>query len=414
MLEIGPEITGANKKLAIFSGTTQIQIIDGDAVVLRDIANPNIDWAASGYPTHGVVYQGRFIVYGSINSPHRIYGSDFGDFEDFTGAETIEFGIFQGEADRIISSIVFRGVMVLFKEPFGIYFVDGTQSIVNPVIQKYSDAFGLASPHAIAQGLQDVLAFNTFGSLTSLKTTDQFGDLESGDVFSNAKVENEFRDLLDNDGFSISQAIYYPEKKAFYFTARASQTNQQNRIIILDVNGDNLRIHVETKSQANVLALRRDDNNIQRPIYGTDTGDVFEMDGSTFNVDGQSYEGSFKLTNTDLSFADPGLADKNKIFDFVTVYYRSRGNFPFQIEASTDLEIRDVVTVPGVAQGTLDAFVLGSSRLSDRSIRTARVPLRSCYGRRISLRFYNTGLDETFQIEQITLSFRPANEGVTP
>lgn len=415
MLEAGLEVTGQPKKLFIFSGNNQIKVITSDGASLSNIANPNTDWAASGYPTFGFIYLGRVIVLGGANDPHRIYVSDFADHEDFTAAntETLDFSIFTGEADRVFAGIVFRGVALLFKYPFGVYVLDGRQDLTSPQISKYSDAFGLASPQALAQGLGDVLGLNTFGSLTSLNATDQFGDLEAGDVFANAKVEDYFRQALTESGFIVSQAIYYPEKKSFYFTARAAGTTEQNRIIIIDVNSQQPRITLETKDEPCALALLRDANNIQRPIYGDSAGDIFLMDSNSYNVDNAAYEGSAQFAYTDLSFLDNSLADKNKNFDFLTVTYRAVGNYPFYCDVFIDEALRDTILITVNIGSALDSFVLDTDVLGEPGLRSGRFPIRSGFGKRISLKFYNTALNQGFIIEQVTIAFRPSNEGVS-
>lgn len=86
MVEGGAEATGNNKKLFLFcNGAAQFQRLNGDSTTVLPCALPSADWASSGYPTFGIMYQGYHVVFGGSNDRHRVYLSTLEDHENFVG-----------------------------------------------------------------------------------------------------------------------------------------------------------------------------------------------------------------------------------------------------------------------------------------------------------------------------------------
>lgn len=324
------------------------------------------------------------------------------------------FAVFPGEGDGLLSAYVYRGLLFLFKKPFGAYVIDGTDpDTQNWTITRYSDAFGVASPHSILQILGDLVAGNSNGSITSLQASQKFGDFEAGDVLQNAKVEEYIRSQIDFTGLPFSQAIYYPEKKIAMFTGQSSTTLLRDRILAIDVARDNPRIYLINKDQPNCLTLRKDLQGISRPIYGDVNGFVYLMDQPTYSVDGNSYLGEFQTAYIDFSQVDPTLAGKNKIFDFLEVNYVPTGNNNFYVDVYIDGEFRQTVSFTQTLGVALDTFILDVNELAgDPSGNRNRKPLSSCTGSKISFRFYNNSPNEAFQIERLVVSFRLSDEKV--
>lgn len=414
MVTGGQEEAGNDKKLFILSGTDQIQVISGDGSSTTDISDPSPDWASGDFPTFGILYQGRLCVMGSPADPHRTYFSTPENHEDFTTGSPPTFPVFPGEGDGILCAAVYRGLLFIFKKPFGVYIIDGR----NPdtdfwSVTKYSDSFGVISPHSILQVLTDLIAANSFGSYTSLQASDAFGDFEAGDILSNNLVEQYIRSVFNVAGLPYAQCVYYPEKKAAYFTGQSSSNLIRNQMVVLDVARQALRITVDTKEKPNCLALRRDTQKIQRPMYGAADGFVYLMDQPTYNVDGVPYIGEFQTAYTDMSFANGELSGKNKIFDFLEVNYVPTGNNPFYCDVFIDGELRQTLTFIQYSGAVLDSFILDTSTLGgDLSGSRNRKPLKSCFGNRISFRFYNNNSNEAFKIERVIVSFRVSDEAL--
>jgi hypothetical protein len=408
----GQEESGRDKRLFIFTGTAQIQEITGDGATTNAIATPNTNWSAGNYPTFGVVYANRLCVMGSATDRHTLYFSLPDDHEDFNTGTPLLLSVFPGEGDGIKCAVVYRGLLFVFKEPYGVYVVDGRDpSSANWTVQRYSDAFGVQSPHAVLQVLTDLVAANSFGSFTSLQASDQFGDFEAGDILANNSVENYFRDIFNNAGLPFTQSVYYPDKRTAFFTAQADTDDVRDLMLVMDASRPQLRLSVNTKDQANCLALRRDSVGVQRPMYGDKSGFVWLMDQSTYNVDGTPYLGEFQTAYADFGFVSPDLASKNKVFDFLEVDFVPTGNNNFFCDVFVDNQFRQTLTFSQVFGVGLDNFELDVDAVSGGSATfSVRKQLKSCTGKKISFRFYNNGFNEGFKIEKISVSLTPSGE----
>jgi hypothetical protein len=420
MVQGGQEESGRNKKLFIFSGSSQIQILEGDGTTTRDISYPSPDWANGNYPTYGIIYAGRLCVFGCPLNPHQTYFSLTTDHENFLGEVNpyppptyIEspptFPIFPGEADRLCTAIVYRGVLFLLKKPFGAYVLDGQDpSVANWQVRKFSDSFGVLSPHSALQIIGDTVIANSSGSYTSLSATDAYSGFNASDILSSSLVEEYVRDVFNPNGLEKISCLYYPEKKVAYFTGQSSIDDTRDLMLVLDVKRQVARFSVDTKERANCLALRRDGQKIQRPIYGDKQGFVWLMDQDGYYKDTAPYVGDFQTAYTDL-----GIGNQNKIFDFLEVNYVATGNNNFFVDVYVDGEIRQTITFNQRYGAVLDSFILDQDRLvGDAGTSRNRKQLRSCFGNRISFRFYNGNFNEGFKIERVIVSFRPSDEQV--
>lgn len=413
-VEGGNEDASESKKLFLFSSTTTatvgIKYIDGDAATLTNITTPAADWSSAA-PTGGFVFKDRLVAFGNSNDPHRLYISPSTDHTEFvTGVTTLS--VFPGEGDGILAGIVYKGRAFIFKRPRGVYFLDdrGSNTASDWIVQKIDTAFGLASPHGIIQVLDDLLLGNSTGGITSLRATEAFGDLRSGDILANAQIENFVRNQFSKAGTSSLQAIYYQEKKLAYFSYRTSGASNNDNLLVIDVNQPTARISLNTRDAANVLALRRDSDGIQRPIRGDNAGFVFTMDDtSTFAVDGNAYVGEFQTPDIDFSEIDPSLATKNKIFDFLSLTFTGKSTTPILVDIFIDGKMTETLSFSQVSGAVLGSFVLDTDELQEITITSRRKELHGV-GRRIRFRVFNTAATE-FNIENFQVEFRLGDEG---
>lgn len=321
------------------------------------------------------------------------------------------FSVFPGEGEKIKCAVAYRGLLFIFKQPYGVYILDGRDpDSANWSVTKYSDAFGVSSPHSALQILGDLIVGNSIGSYTSLKASNAFGDFEAGDILANNKVEDYIRSELSFDGVPYTQCIYYPEKKIAMWTAQDSNGGS-NRLLCIDVAAPNPRISLCTKAQITSIALRKDSQGILRPMYGDTAGDIYFMDQSTYNVGSVPYLAEFQTNDSDLGQVDGQLAGKNKIFDFLEVSYIPTGNNSFFCDVYVDGDLRCTKEFETFIGTGLDSFILDTDTLGGSlGTRRNRLPLQSCTGNKISLRFYNNGNNEGFIIERAILDFRISSD----
>lgn len=333
-------------------------------------------------------------------------------FINGVAADTPIFTVFPGEGNGIVTMANYKGLLMFFKQPFGVYFLQ-QNGVTDPTqwsIEKLSDAFGVASPHAVIQVLDDLWSGNAQYGVTSLQATNAFGNLKAGDVLTNNAVEEYLRTQLDTSGFPRMHAIYYNEKKRAYFTGTAAAGQPQNSIIIIDVAKQTPRISLETKDQPNFLALRKDTTGVQRPFYGANDGFIYFMEQLTYNVGGTGYNAEFQTPFIDFSYLDPSLSSRNKIFDFLEVQYIATGSWPFYADIFVDNHFIQTLTFNQQGLGVLDSFILDTDTLSSEFTQKQRVPMSSCTGQRISAKVYNNNLNQYFKIERLVFNFRISGE----
>ncbi len=410
----GAEASGSSRKLFFFSSTTQAKVLIGDGSAIGNIRAPAADWAST-FPTFGIIFQGRLVAL----KDHRIYISKWNDHEDFTttavdGSGAASFPIFTGEGDGLVSAAVFKGSLLLFKKPFGIYVFNWNGGPLdepeNVSISRLSDSFAVASPHSPVQVLDDLLSGSMSGSIFSLKATSAYGSLEAGDVLANQRVRDYVRQQLNSIGIPYQHSLYYPEKEQAFFTGRSTAASSQNRMLVLDFSRQAPRMTIETKDQPTCLALRKDSNGIQRPIYGSDGGFVFLMDQATRSVAGAGYNGEFQTPYVDFSYLDGSLADKTKLFDFLQITYTAVGNWPFYVDVMIDGTFVETITY-NMSQGIgLGTFRLDIDRLGNITPKTNRRPMHGS-GKAISFRMYNNTVNEYFSVERLVVGFRVGAEG---
>lgn len=414
----GNEVPGNARKLFFYTnGVQQLAMMTGDSASITGITRPAASWSTGQYPTFGVMYNSRHIAI----SQHTIFICRQGDHTDFTTSETdgtgaSQFSIFPGEGDLIIGAIVYKGGLLIFKRPFGMYLFQWNGGPLtdptNVSITKLSDEFALGSPHAASQVLDDLLGGSSSGSIFSQKATNAYGSLEAGDVLQLGLVRNYIRQQFAKGGVQKMHAAYYSEKILAMFTGRDSDSSSQNQILMYDASGQTIRYSIETKDQPTCLFMRKDSNFILRPVYGADDGNVYLMDQTTSNVNGASYTGEFQTPYIDFSFLDPKLAEKTKLFDFLSITYQSIGNWNFLVDVFVDGSFINTITFQMKQTGAvLDSFVLDLNVLGQPTTSLQnRQQLKSCAGKAISFRIYNSGLNETFAIERMVVSFRESGE----
>lgn len=409
----GNETAGAAKKLFYFTGSNQVVVGSGDFSSMSTISGPSVDWSAGNYPTGGLIFYGYMVAWGSNSRKHNLYFSTLASHEDFAGGDIVS--IFPGEGDIISGAIVYKGVLFIFKKPLGVYAIVPT-GFFDPgdpttfQVQKFSDAFGIASPASAIQVLDDLWAANNTGSITSLQATDAFGDVKTGDVLALNQVEEYIKDQFDNEGISLTQAVYYSEKKRAMFTAMSEGGSVQDRILALDVARQIPRIRIYTAFEPNCLFMRRDADLIQRPVYGSLDGHVYLMEQDSRNVGGEPFLGEFQTPYMDFSAMDGRLASANKLFDFLEVQYVAQGNWSFLIDISIDGRFSETLTINQNVGAVLDSFELDEDRLGGEPYPVPiRIPIHGS-GRTISFRIYNANLDQYFLVEKLVVCFRISGE----
>lgn len=421
MVAGGAEVAGNARRLFIFTGgVTQVLMLTGDGSALTGIAQPAADWT-NNFPTYGGIIQGHLYAFGNANSRHRLYVSTLSDHTDFStsatdGSGASTFPVFSGEGDGLVSGIVYlNSSLVLAKKPFGTYIFNWNGGDVtdptNFSITRFSDSFAVGGPHSMCIVESDLWGGSNVGSIFSLQATNAYGSFQKGDVLMSTLTRDYIRQQIDQSGTAHQHAVYYPDKQLAMFTHKAVGGSNQNLILVVDMARSAPRVTFETKDVPTCLALRKDVNGILRPMYGSTDGIVYLMDQGARNVNNTAYTGEFQTPFIDFSYLDQSLADKVKLFDFLQLTYSSTGSWNIFVDVYVDGFFSETLSyAQQTIGGVLDSFVLDQSQLGGSTIAKPIRKKMSSAGKSVSFRIYNSGLNQSFQVERFVIGFRLSAE----
>lgn len=446
-------VAGNNpRKVFVFSGLNQVQVIESDNNTYRPITTPANDWASS-YPTFGLVYRSRLWCFGNANLPDFLYASEFDNFENFvppvppavtSNKDPQLFDISPGDGLGISGAFVFKNRLYVCKRPSGLFQLnDEDPSPSNWFFTKVNQDFGLASPHSIAQVFDDVLMFNSQGSVTLLSAAFQLGDLESADLFKNSAVERYFRQLVSGYGLDKTKTLYYPDKKQVYFSIQSKSGSNPDTIAVIDMFGKEGQIYINDKDDPNYMGLIADDSGISRPFYCSDDGNIYSLDArgtaakyypaepyvnpgywQQFYIEqapiaGTVFEMIAQTPHMDFGFADQSISTRTKKFDFLELSFQPTGDWVVYADVYIDSEYKETIqfnlnrdrplagSVPPV--NVINGFQLDVDRLDGDFPKSVRKPLHG-QGRTISFKFRADGFLQDIKLQSLMVYFRVSDE----
>lgn len=405
-VEGGKEAAANNRKLFIFTGLNQVRVLSGDGVVANTIATPPADWAAA-FPTFGFVHMltGRLVAGGNSNDPHRLYYSTAANHEDFTGAGSGSLAVYPGEGERIVGAIAFKGVVIVWKFPVGIYVVDTRDpDSTKWTINRLTLGTGGVSPLGAAITDNDVVFLDAAGNFQLLSSVNEFGDFMSNNI---SRVTNVYSFVQDNFNFSqfnTVRAVYYAAKRELHFAMAGLGSSVNNVRFVLDMNMPNrFRFRYSDRDVCASMWLRKDASNVQRLLVGDNAGFVWNLDQTNKDKAGAGYSGAFQTSHMDFSWVDPKLGTVRKIGQFLEVLVAPTGNWNLTVDVIWDGTLVQTVTFNmGVTGAALGSFTLGTDRLAgDQILNRKRRIVGS--GRRLSLAGVNSGAGEDFALARFFL-----------
>lgn len=409
-VEGGAETALREKKLFLYTGTNQVQVLSGDGVTFAEIDEPANDWTTPNFPTFGFIHRNRHWAF----MKSRAYASPTGDHEDFTASDLITQAIFPGEGGDLVGGWVFKGRPFVFKEGGFVYFLDDSDADSdNWVWRKYGNNFGLASPHAVLETTNDMLALSESGALVSYSAVNTYGGVDSADLFKIMQISEFIRNNTSLSGIAHTHAIYYEDKKQVFITGRTSYQTNNDLLIHIDLNRQTPRPALWKKDAADCLALRKDIFKVKRPIYGAADGYVYLMDREDRLVGTSAFNGEFKTGHYDFRDLDPGLAEKNKLFDHLSVEFVPQGDWDLSVDVYIDGKFSETINFAmTVMDDGLDSFTLDTDALGREEAQTITKPLHGS-GRRISFHARQAGANQNFQVTLFTVGFRLSAEQAT-
>jgi len=409
-VEGGKEVAANNKKLFIFNGNDAVQVLSGDGTTTSDLTTPPLDWSGANQPLFGVAHERRIWGGGNLNDPHRIYATNPDDHEDYTGTGRWSSSIFAGEGDRLIGGISFKGLLILFKSPRGVYVVDTSSFYTsNWRAIRLNIGVGMKSPLAVVQVDDDIIFLDNVGNFQALSAVTEFGDVRSKNLGQIAEMADFIRTNINLSRLDQVRGIYYPEKREAHFAMASTGSTANDRRIVIDMNRLDLpRFRFSDKDVCESLWLRQDTNGIPRPTSGDEAGFVWKLDQEARSKDGAGYMAKFQTPHTDLGYVDPrspALATRIKHGKFLVLVVEPKGNWNLSVEIIWDGTVKETVLFNMGQTGVgLGSFVLGTDVLSGDQVLNKKKRIGGS-GIRFSMRGSNSGDSQDFSVARAFLYF---------
>lgn len=411
--ECGGEAVGATRKLLMFTDTNQVQITSGTSGTMADISDPAADWA-SEYPLFGVQHAQRVFAGGNGSDPHRIYYTTTADHQDFAGGGTL--AVFPGEGDGIVGGVSFRGLLLVWKKPRGIYVIDTRDpTVANWSVQKLSGAVGAAGPRCIVPKDNDILFLDPSGTWHLMSAVQDFGDLDTSDLGRLMDIRTYMRRNANIANLVISCGVWYADRsKAYYHIPQLGDSDTCGLRMVIDFSDDQFgpRFLPSTRDEGPALWLHRDADFLERPMLGDSDGFAWLLDEEDRDKDGASYITEFETSNNDFSFLEPELGGSAKNGQFLEIVSDLVNQTDVTVVPVWDGQPGDPIEFNlGAGAAALDSFELDLDTLGYDGIVVDRRRLNG-QGRRLKLIFRNEELADEMRISEVRVEFQVADERI--
>jgi hypothetical protein len=373
LIEAGAETAGNNRKLFLLTGNNAVKVLSGDAATMNNIATPHGDWSGTNQPSFGFLFRNSLIVGGNVNAPHRVYGSDPVNHENFTAANAFTLNVYPGESHKLVGGITSVSRAFLWKYPFGVYWVnDAASAVTGWFVQPATRQFGAAnSPHAITQVDQGTVAFlSNAGDVVLMQETS--GSLSGVEFINLSKALNlrQFmRTYFNVNRLDRTQLRWYEDKKELHCILSALGTTAENRRLVIDFNEERTRVYTITKDINVSMWFEKDADGIFRPVIGDNAGFIRATDQNTRTVDAAAYTLRLESVPSDFSDIDQNFMVK-KLFYRLHMEFEPSGDYDVPVDVFVDGKLIGTVNFNQAGAGTIFPFtlpaVLGNSSLRRR------------------------------------------------
>lgn len=402
----GSNTASINKKLFIFNGSNPVQVIDGDATVTRDITSPPADWATSNQPTVGVIHDNRLWGAGNLNAPHRLYYSDASDHENLLTGTSGSMAVYSGEGDAIVALMSFKGYLIVWKKPVGVYLIDTTSPTVsNWGVRKLSNKVGTPNAYGPFQIDDEVLFMDVGLNIQAISSISETVDLRSRNISQIAELAPFMRSNINTNQLGFMQSVYYPNSREAHIALAGQGSTVNNRRLVIDFNRLDLpRFRFSDKDNNHSIWLDADINSTEL-FSGDGSGFVWKLDQSAKNVDGNPYISEFQTAYTDLSYIDPSYALVNKYGAFLEIIGESLGDWNIYVDVYWDGKKTSSASVNMGAGAALGTFILGTDKLSGGNLMQRKFRIVGG-GRMVSLVFRSNIVNSDFAIAKAFLHYQ--------
>lgn len=413
-VEGGKEAAANDRKLFIFTAKNIVQILAANGVTTSDLATPPADWSGTSQPSFGLNHEDRIWGGGNSNDSHRLYFSDTTNHEDFTGGISGTISIFPGEGEKLVAAVSFKGVIIAFKFPSGIYVVDTTNvTVANWKVKRLTNKLGSVSSRSVVLIDDDILYLDQAANVHLIGSTREFGDFRSSALSDIADYGPFIRNNVNLGQLAKIQSVFYEAKREVHVAIAGTGSTVNNRRLVVDFNRPDLpRFRFSDRDTAVSLWLKKDSNGVERLTMGDNVGFVFDLDKDSRSADGVGYNGEFRTANDDLSHLDPRFGTIRKEGKFLELVVEPTGDFDLSVDIFWDDEVHQTIQFNlGTGGATLGTFVLDTDKLAGDKVLNKKRRITGG-GRRFSMAARNSGNAQDFSVARAFLHFKPGNESL--
>lgn len=409
--EGGKEVAANNRKLFIYTGNNAVQVLSADGATTTALSTPPADWSGSNQPTFGLIHENLHWAGGNANDAHRMYYSLITNHEDFTTAGAGSVAIYPGVGEKLVGAVSFKGGMVCFKYPRGIFFVDTSDSTkANWRVLSINKEIGCAGERCYAQVENDIIFLDQNGEIRLLSSIDEFGNVGTRSLSDAHSMGPWFRDNVGMATAGEFLMVYYKTKREVHLACADIGGSDNNLRVVMDFNTPGqVKFRYSSRDTPISMWVREVSGQPELTI-GDDAGFVWRLDQEARNADSAGYLAEFQTAHTDLSYVDPKLSTRRKNGKYLELVTEPVGNWDLNVDIYWDGEYHQTVTFDmGSSGAALGSFVLDTDALGGSAINNRKRRITGS-GRRISLVGRNSGADQTFSAARMFLHYTVGNE----
>ncbi len=406
----GNEAAAGNRKLFIFTGNNAVQVLSADGVVTTALATPPADWAGTNQPKTGCIHNGRLMGAGNANDPHRVYASLATNHEDFTGTP-LSYSVFPGEGEGIAFIVSFKGLLVVFKSPNGIYAIDTTDpSTANHTISRISKEIGIAGPGGGCVIDDDILFLEKGGEFNLISAVQEFGNLGTQSLSDVLEMTDFIHENFNKEALNKTMSVFYADKREAHFYVTGTGATHLNLRVVFDWKRNVPRVRISRRESTGHYIFLRTQDGVRKPYICYHDGFVYELDTASKSFDGVGYEGMFQTPHLDFSYLDPKLATKRKSGMFLELLTQPEGDWDLSVDTYWDGQYTETLNFSmGSTGAVLGSFELGVDRLAQDQLLNRKKRLRGS-GRRLSLKGRNSGAAQDFSASKFLVHMKVNDE----
>lgn len=409
-VEGGAEASTLDKKLFIFTGLNPVKVLEGSATSVGNITSPPIDWA-SVYPTCGEIHENRLWGAGNANDPHRVYYSTVSDHEELaTGGGSLT--IYPGVGEEIVQLVSFKGLLVIFKNPMGIFAVDtSSNNVAEWRVRSVSLALGSAGNHAALAVDGDIIFFDPSLRIYRLSSVDEFSNLGLNHFSLAHSIHEKISRDFETSAANEIRSVYYVRDGEAHFGLRSKNGSALDRRFVIDFNREAPRFRISDRDTFRSLWLRRDINGISKPVYGGTDGFVYLMGQDDTDKAGSLVRMSLATPHLDFDGVVPAEGTgRNKILKFIELRGISVGPAVILCDIFIDGYLRDSAKFfIGSDQGTFP-FELDVEQFARSAPFLSKVRVHGS-GYQIQLKMKNDDLNARFLITRVDIGMLLGDSG---